>query len=76
MTSRPNISATSSTVSMSPVRTISILTRLTTVGAIYLVVVCLIPQFMISGFKVQAIPFNRRLLLVPHCLKNNRSRFR
>jgi preprotein translocase subunit SecY len=34
-----------------------ILVRLTTVGALYLVVVCLIPQFMISGFKVQAIPF-------------------
>src|SRR5262245_8462537 len=35
----------------------SILVRLTTVGAIYLVIVCLIPQFMISGFKVQALPF-------------------
>ena len=35
----------------------AILTRLTTVGALYLVVVCLIPQFMISGFKVQFIPF-------------------
>lgn len=34
-----------------------ILTRLTTVGAIYLVIVCLIPQIMISGFKVQALPF-------------------
>jgi preprotein translocase subunit SecY len=34
-----------------------ILVRLTTVGAIYLVIVCLIPQIMISGFKVQAIPF-------------------
>jgi preprotein translocase subunit SecY len=34
-----------------------ILVRLTTVGAIYLVLVCLIPQLMISGFKVQAIPF-------------------
>jgi preprotein translocase subunit SecY len=34
-----------------------ILVRLTTVGAIYLVVVCLIPQLMISGFKVQALPF-------------------
>ena len=29
----------------------SILVRLTTVGAIYLVIVCLIPQIMISGFK-------------------------
>jgi len=34
----------------------SILVRLTTVGAIYLVVVCLIPQFIISGFKVQTLP--------------------
>jgi len=34
----------------------AILTRLTTVGAIYLVVVCLIPQLMISGLRVQAIP--------------------
>lgn len=34
----------------------SILVRLTTVGALYLVIVCLIPQLMISGFKVQAIP--------------------
>ena len=35
----------------------AILTRLTTVGAIYLVIVCLIPQIMISGFKVQALPW-------------------
>ncbi len=35
----------------------SILVRLTTVGALYLVVVCLIPQLMISGFKVQYIPW-------------------
>ncbi len=35
----------------------SILVRLTTVGALYLVVVCLIPQIMISGFKVQYLPF-------------------
>jgi preprotein translocase subunit SecY len=34
----------------------SILVRLTTVGALYLVVVCLIPQLMISGFKVQYLP--------------------
>jgi preprotein translocase subunit SecY len=34
----------------------SILVRLTTVGAIYLVVVCLIPQLIISGFKVQYLP--------------------
>ncbi|UCF38084.1 MAG: preprotein translocase subunit SecY [Acidobacteriota bacterium] len=35
----------------------SVLSRLTTVGAIYLVVVCLIPEFLITGFKVQPIPF-------------------
>jgi len=35
----------------------NILVRLTTVGAIYLVLVCLIPQLMISGFKLQFIPF-------------------
>jgi preprotein translocase subunit SecY len=34
-----------------------ILTRLTTVGALYLVFVCLIPQIMISGFKMDAIPW-------------------
>ena len=33
-----------------------ILVRLTTVGALYLVLVCLIPQLMISGFKVQSLP--------------------
>ena len=30
----------------------TILTRLTTVGAIYLALVAFIPQFMLSGFKV------------------------
>ena len=35
----------------------SILVRLTTVGALYLVAVCLIPQLMINGFRVQHIPF-------------------
>ncbi|MGH9756085.1 MAG: preprotein translocase subunit SecY [Blastocatellia bacterium] len=34
----------------------SILVRLTTVGAIYLVIVCLIPQFIINGFQVQYLP--------------------
>jgi len=34
----------------------AVLSRLTTVGAIYLVVVCLIPEFLITGFKVQPIP--------------------
>jgi preprotein translocase subunit SecY len=34
----------------------AVLSRLTTVGAIYLVVVCLIPQFLITGFKIQPIP--------------------
>src|SRR5690606_13690449 len=34
-----------------------ILTRLTTVGAIYLALVCLIPQIMLSGFRVARLPF-------------------
>ena len=35
----------------------TVLSRLTTVGAIYLVTVCLIPEFLITGFKIQPIPF-------------------
>ncbi|MGB7922810.1 MAG: preprotein translocase subunit SecY [Pyrinomonadaceae bacterium] len=35
----------------------TIMTRLTTVGAIYLALVALIPQIMLSGFKVARIPF-------------------
>ena len=35
----------------------SILTRLTTVGAVYLALVAFIPQFMLSGFKVARLPF-------------------
>ena len=35
----------------------TILSRLTLAGAIYLVVICLLPEFMISGFKVQPLPF-------------------
>lgn len=35
----------------------SILTRLTTVGAVYLALVAFIPQFMLSGFKVGRLPF-------------------
>src|SRR5437667_2637623 len=34
----------------------TILTRLTTVGAIYLALVAFIPQFMLSGFKVARLP--------------------
>jgi preprotein translocase subunit SecY len=34
----------------------TILTRLTTVGAIYLALVAFVPQFMLSGFKVARIP--------------------
>src|SRR5262245_38985459 len=34
----------------------TILTRLTTVGAVYLAVVAFIPQFMLSGFKVGRLP--------------------
>jgi preprotein translocase subunit SecY len=35
----------------------TILTRLTTVGAIYLALVAFIPQFMLSGFRVGRLPF-------------------
>jgi preprotein translocase subunit SecY len=35
----------------------TVLSRLTTVGAVYLVAVCLIPEFLITGFKIQPIPF-------------------
>jgi preprotein translocase subunit SecY len=35
----------------------TILTRLTTVGAIYLALVALIPQIMLSGFRVGRLPF-------------------
>ena len=34
-----------------------ILTRLTTVGAIYLVLIAFIPQVLLSGFKVARLPF-------------------
>ena len=35
----------------------TIMTRLTTVGAIYLALVAFVPQFMLSGFKVARLPF-------------------
>jgi len=34
-----------------------VLSRLTLAGAIYLVLVCLLPEFLMTGFKVQPIPF-------------------
>lgn len=34
-----------------------ILTRLTTVGAVYLAVVALLPQFLLQGFQFQYLPF-------------------
>ncbi len=34
-----------------------VLSRLTAAGAVYLVLVCLLPEFMITGFKVQPIPW-------------------
>ncbi|HSW39602.1 MAG TPA: SecY family transport protein, partial [Acidobacteriota bacterium] len=34
-----------------------ILSRLTAAGALYLVLICLLPEFLITGFKVQPIPF-------------------
>ena len=35
----------------------TILTRLTTVGAVYLALVAFVPQFMLSGFRVARLPF-------------------
>jgi preprotein translocase subunit SecY len=35
----------------------TILSRLTAAGAVYLVLVCLLPEFLITGFKVQPIPW-------------------
>ncbi|HEY0405938.1 MAG TPA: preprotein translocase subunit SecY [Pyrinomonadaceae bacterium] len=35
----------------------TILTRLTTVGAVYLAMIAFFPQFMLSGFKVGRLPF-------------------
>jgi preprotein translocase subunit SecY len=34
-----------------------ILSRLTAAGSIYLVLVCLLPEFLITGFKVQPLPW-------------------
>ena len=34
-----------------------VLTRITLIGALYLVVVALIPEFLLMGFKVQGLPF-------------------
>jgi preprotein translocase subunit SecY len=34
-----------------------ILSRLTLAGAVYLVLVCLLPEFLITGFKIQPIPW-------------------
>jgi preprotein translocase subunit SecY len=34
-----------------------ILSRLTLAGSIYLVLVCLLPEFLIAGFRVNSIPF-------------------
>ncbi len=39
-----------------------ILSRLTAAGAIYLVLVCLLPEFLITGFKIQPIPLIGRTL--------------
>ena len=35
----------------------TILTRITLVGALYLALVAILPEFLISGFKVAPIPF-------------------
>jgi preprotein translocase subunit SecY len=35
----------------------SILSRITLVGAVYLAVIAILPEFLMNGFKVQGIPF-------------------
>ena len=35
----------------------TIMTRLTTIGAIYLALICFVPQILLSGFKVARLPF-------------------
>ncbi|MGB8952970.1 MAG: preprotein translocase subunit SecY [Candidatus Aminicenantales bacterium] len=35
----------------------SILSRITLVGAVYLAAIAVLPEFMITGFKIQALPF-------------------
>ena len=35
----------------------TIMTRLTTVGAVYLAIIAFLPQFMLSGFKLARLPF-------------------
>jgi preprotein translocase subunit SecY len=35
----------------------TIMTRLTTVGAVYLALVAFVPQFMLSGFQIARLPF-------------------
>jgi preprotein translocase subunit SecY len=35
----------------------SILSRITLVGAIYLAAIAILPEFLITGFKVQGLPF-------------------
>jgi len=35
----------------------SILSRITLVGAVYLALIAILPEFLMTGFKVQAIPF-------------------
>jgi preprotein translocase subunit SecY len=35
----------------------NVLTRITLIGALYLVIVAIIPEFLLMGFKVQSVPF-------------------
>ena len=37
----------------------AILTRITLVGALYLALIAIIPEFMITGFHVQSLPLDR-----------------
>ncbi len=38
-----------------------ILTKITVVGGLYLSILCLIPEIMISGIKLQHLPLRRQL---------------
>ncbi len=50
----------------------SILARITLAGAIYLAVIAILPEFMLTGFKVQPIPFigDRLDAMLPDFIKN------
>jgi preprotein translocase subunit SecY len=50
----------------------SILARITLAGAVYLAAIAILPEFMLTGFKVQPIPFigDRLDAMLPDFIKN------